>query len=63
MICLEGKSITPKYLFSLQKCVSDVGFHGSSHEGHHGVRLASWRWSEYGIYVILCVTIILGPQS
>jgi len=30
-----------------------------SHEGHHGVRLASWRWSEYGIYVILCVTIIL----
>lgn len=36
------------------------GGHGDDHGGSHGVKLASWRWSKYKIYVILCITIILG---
>ncbi len=30
------------------------------HGGHHGVRLASWRWNEYGAILLFILMIILA---
>ena len=41
---------------------ADAGPHGELHEnhdeGHHGIHLASWRWSEYSVYLAFILMII-----
>ena len=41
---------------------ADAGTHGELHEnhddGHHGIHLASWRWSEYSVYLAFILMII-----
>jgi len=34
--------------------------HGDGEGGHHGVRLASWRWGGYGSILMVLVMIILA---
>ena len=33
------------------------------HGGHHGIRLASWRWAEYNDYFIICVVVAFAAGS
>jgi len=37
--------------------------HNDHHGGHHGIRLASWRWAEYNDYFIICVVVAFAAGS
>ena len=38
----------------------DEDDHSDGHQGHHGIRLASWRWKEYWELITFCLIIIMA---